>query len=224
MHLPDTILLDNPAGVGCAVVGAAVTAAGLGWSGRRLDPAAAGRAGMVAAFVCAASAVDVTLPLVGLPVHLGLYGLAGLVLGRRVFLVAPVVFGLQAVLLGEGGLAAVGLNAANMCGGALGARWAFRAVAPRVGDTAAGFVAGFLGLAGAALLTLAELLLIGYPLAVGAFLPVGLGTSLVEGAVTAVAVRALRRLRPDLLPTAAPRPRSAVRRARNAAEAREGAA
>ncbi|MBN2490976.1 MAG: energy-coupling factor ABC transporter permease [Planctomycetes bacterium] len=203
MHLPDTILLDKPAGVALTAAGAAVAAAGMLWGSRRMSAAETGRAGMLSAFVFVASAVHVPLPLAS--THLGLYGLAGVLLGRRVLLIAPIAFGLQAVLFGHGGLAAIGLNACNMAAGALLARAWFRrlgadrpAAAPRrIG--AGAFGAGFLGILVMAGLVLAELLLLGYPPEIAIAVPIWIGTAILEGVVTVVVLGTLVRFYPELL-------------------------
>jgi len=134
MHLHDTILLDTPTGLGLLVAGGIATTAGMIVGSRKMGADETARAGMMAAFVFVASSIHVPVPLSPTPLHLGLYGLAGVLLGYRVLLVAPIAFGLQAILFGHGGLYAVGLNALNMSVGALLARFWYTHIYDRDAD------------------------------------------------------------------------------------------
>lgn len=199
MHLPDTILLPHATGVALTATGAAVSLAGLVWGGRGMNAAETARAGMITAFVFVASAVPVPVPPVS--THLGFYGLAGVLLGRRVLLVAPIAFGLQAVLFGHGGLAAIGVNATNMALGALAATAWFRVTRGRGGARLglAAFGAGAIGILVMSALVIGELLLVGEPLVVTAAAPVFLATAALEGVVTILVLGAFARFFPELL-------------------------
>lgn len=205
MHLNDTILLDTPTGVGLLVGGAIVTATGIAIGSRRMSAEETARAGMMAAFVFVASSIHFPVPISPTPIHLGLYGLAGVLLGYRVLLVSPIAFGLQAVLFGHGGFYAVGLNALNMSVGALIARlWYARVYDANANRrlTLAAFGAGFFGIAIMGLLTLAELIAIQYSITISAIAPLWLGTAVVEGFVTVIVLATLQRHFPELLPAA----------------------
>ena len=203
MHLSDTVFLDTPTGVALVAAGAALSLTGLIWGSRGMSPAETARTGMMTAFVFVASAVPV--PLGPTSTHLGLYGLAGVLLGRRVLVLAPIVFGLQAPLFGHGGLAAVGLNAVNMAAGALLAHAWFRALGARrpgcgTGRLAtASFGAGLIGIVVMAGLVLAELLIVGQPPVIAAAVPIWLGTGVLEGVVTVLVLGMLVRLFPELV-------------------------
>ena len=55
----------------------------------------------------------------GASVHLGLWGLLGVVLGRRAFPAVFAALAFQALFLGHGGVLALGVNVVNMALGAL---------------------------------------------------------------------------------------------------------
>ncbi len=97
------------------------------WLGRRLEPDEVVRLGMLASATFAISLIH--FPLGGTSVHLGLYGLTGILAGRRSF---PVIFAallFQTVLFQHGGLLSLGLNAINMGAGALLAAFLWRTMA-----------------------------------------------------------------------------------------------
>lgn len=104
MHLSDGIL---PAPL---LAAGFVSASALAWWGARglRDEEPPRLAVFTAAFFCASL---VHFPVPPTSVHLQLNGLLGVVLGRRALLAVPVGLGLQAALLGHGGLTALGMNA-----------------------------------------------------------------------------------------------------------------
>jgi len=205
MHLPDTVLLDNatgsglnPVGIGLVVAGAVIAVAGLAAGSRRMTAVETGRAGMLTAFVFLASAIHVPIPPAA-SVHLGLYGLAGILLGKRVLLVSPIAFGLQALLFGHGGIAAIGLNSVNMSAGALLALGWFRMVG-RKRPVVAAFGAGFIGILVMAILTLIDLIAVNYSVVVLAAIPGYLAAGVLEGVVTVLVLGTLVKRFPELLP------------------------
>ena len=112
MHIADGIVPNLWCGVAHGVSWTAVY-----WLGRKLESAEVVRLGMLASATFVISLIH--FPLGGTSVHLGLYGLSGILAGRRAF---PVIFAallFQAVLFQHGGLLSLGLNALNMGTGAL---------------------------------------------------------------------------------------------------------
>ncbi len=201
MHLPDAYFLPTPTGVALVVAGGVISGVGLVAGGRAMSAEETTRTGMITAFVFVASLVHVTIPPTS--VHLGLYGLAGILLGRRIWLVGPIALGLQAVMFGHGGIAAIGLNALNLSAGALAGRavFALRPANATDGRTAvAAFAAGFTAIAVVVGAVVAELLAVGAPLVLAVALPAWLATAALEGIVTAVAIGTLHRSFPELLP------------------------
>jgi cobalt/nickel transport system permease protein len=190
MHIADGIL---PAS---ACLAAHCGAAAALWATARRDAGAeAVRMGMLAAGVFVASSVR--FPVAGTSMHLGLYGLAGIMLGKRSFLVIWVCLLFQAMLLQQGGLLSLGVNALNMGCGALAAavlwRLRFLPMGPRA------FLCGFAGVMLPALLMATEFALAGYGR--GFFWIAGAysAVALIEAAATVFIVTTLRRVKPALL-------------------------
>lgn len=194
MHIADGIL---PASV--CVAAQLVAWSGVSLSGRKLEPHEVSRMGLLASAAFVSSLVQ--FPISATSVHLGLFGLLGVLLGRRSF---PVVFAallFQTLLFQHGGLLSLGVNALNMGAGAM-AGWAiWKVAALREGPRA--FLAGFVGALLPALLMAAEFAAVDYGR--GLYFLVALYTPVaaVEGAITMAAVVFFRRTRPEILSGAA---------------------
>lgn len=190
MHIADGILPN-------AWCGAAHAASwgSLYWLGRRIDAGEVVRLGMLASVSFVVSLIH--FPLGGTSVHLGLYGLTGILAGRRAF---PVIFAallFQTVLFQHGGLLTLGVNAANMGLGALVAAVVWRT---GVGPQAArAFLCGFVGIVIPALLIAAEFSLTGYGKGFLYVSALYLGAAALEGVLTAGIVSFLRGAKPALL-------------------------
>ncbi len=190
MHIADGIIPNVWCGAAHAVSWTAVYLLG-----RNVETEEVVRLGMLASASFAISLVH--FPLGATSVHLGLYGLAGILAGRRAF---PVIFAallLQTLLFQHGGLLSLGLNAINMGAGALLAAGLWRAgVGP---EPARAFLCGFVGVVTPALLIAAEFWLTGYGKGFLFMAALYLGAAALEGALTAAVVAFLRRTRPELL-------------------------
>lgn len=190
MHIADGILPVS------ACIAAQVAAwGGVCLAGRKLEPQEVSKMGLLAAAAFVSSLVH--LPVAGASVHLGLFGLLGVLLGRRAF---PVVFAallFQTLLFQHGGLLSLGVNALNMGAGAL-AGWAIWRVGG-VSETARAFAAGFFGTLVPALLMAAEFSAAGYGR--GFYVIAGLYAAVAafEGLVTMAAIVFFRRTRPEIL-------------------------
>ncbi len=195
MHLSDGIL------PGPVLVGGFVTAAALArWGAAGLRDEEIPRVAVfTAAFFCA-SLLHFRVPPTS--VHLLFHGLLGVVLGRRALLALPIGLGLQAALLGHGGITTLGVNATLFGVAALAASWVYR----QLGSGVRPFLAGALAAAVAVLIS--GVLLVGILWSLGegfrwvahyallAHLPV----LAVEAVVTGFTVDFLRRVQPALLP------------------------
>ncbi len=162
--------------------------------GRKVQTDEIVRMGLMASAAFVISLIH--FPLGGTSVHLGLYGLAGILLGVRAF---PVIFAallFQTLLFQHGGLLSLGLNAINMGTGALLAallwRSPWKAVVPKA------FVCGFVGILIPALMLAAEFFAVGYGRGFYFIATLYLGAAAIEGALTAAAVSFLMRARPGV--------------------------
>ena len=206
MQPPDLAILHNSVHVadgifpvGVCLAAHAASYGGLYVSGRNLKPEDTPRMGLLAAAAFVVSTVQ--FPLAGVSMHLGLYGLLGVLLGRRAF---PVVFAsllFQTLLLQYGGLLSLGLNALNMsCGAAAGwAVWRIGAF-PEAFRAAA---AGFLGALLPAFLLAAEFELAAYGRGFYFIAQAYAAVALVEAAATVAIISFLRRTKPEILQPAA---------------------
>jgi len=162
---------------------------------RKIGPREAPRMGLTAALIFVCSSIH--FPLGATSMHLGLFGLAGVLLGPRAFVVVYAALLLQTVLLQHGGLLTLGVNALNMGAGATLGWLCWRL--PAVPQTWRGFLAGFVGIEAPALLMAVEFAMSGY--GKGFFVIAGLYSllALAEGAGTSAAVSFLDRVHPGLL-------------------------
>jgi cobalt/nickel transport system permease protein len=196
MHLSDGIL---PAP---ALAGGFVAAGALAWWGARAlrEEETPRVAVLTAAFFCA-SLVHFRVPPTS--VHLLFNGLLGVVLGRRALLAIPVGLGLQAALLGHGGLTTLGVNATMFGLAACLASWTFRQLGNwgRLSPFVCGAVAAGVGVGTSGLL-LASILVsmgTGFGLVAQYALLAHAPVMAIEAVVTGFAVEFLRRVKPALL-------------------------
>lgn len=190
MHVSDGIL---PVEVCIAGYALAVGAAAL--CSRRLETEEVPRMGILAAATFVASLVNV--PVAGVSIHFGLFGLVGVLLGLRAVPVIFAVLLLQTFLFQHGGFLSLGVNVANMASGALLAAAAGRFLPGPVWFRAA--VAGFLGIFVPALLLLAEFQLAGYGRSLLLLAAVYAAVAAIEGAFTSAVAAFLERAKPALL-------------------------
>ena len=190
MHIADGIIPNLWCGAAHGVSWTAVY-----WLGRRIETEEVVRLGMLASAIFVISLVH--FPLGGTSVHLGLYGLAGILAGRRAF---PVIFAallFQTMLFQHGGLLALGLNAVNMGTGALAAMAIWRSgLGP---EALRAFSCGFIGVAIPAFLIALEFSFTGYGKGFLFVAALYLGAAALEGMLAMVVVSFLRSARPALL-------------------------
>ncbi len=190
MHIADGIF---PVQAAAAANVAALGAASL--IGRRIGTAEIPKAGLMASALFLASLLH--FPFAGTSIHLGLFGLAGILLGLTAFPAVLIALLLQALLFQHGGLFALGLNTVNMGLGALAAALIWRA--PGLPAAARAFAAGFAGTIVPAALMISEFLLVGYGKRILFLAAVYSVVAVLEGALTASAVAFLRKTEPSLL-------------------------
>jgi cobalt/nickel transport system permease protein len=190
MHIADGIVPTLWCGV----------AHGVSWSsvyllGRRVETEEVVRLGMLASVSFAISLIH--FPLGGTSVHLGLYGLVGILAGWRAF---PVIFAallFQTMLFQHGGLVVLGLNALNLGTGALLAAALWRLQAGP--ETVRAFLCGFIGVLTPALLIAVQFSLAGYGKGFYFMSLLYGGAAVLEGVLTVAVVAFLRAARPALL-------------------------
>jgi cobalt/nickel transport system permease protein len=190
MHISDGII-DNS-----IVITANALAIGLIYvSGRQTSLDEIPKAGMMGAALFVASLIH--FPMAGTSLHLGLFGIAGIILGKRAF---PAIFTavlFQSLIFQHGGLLTVGLNAINMGAGAFVAWLIWRTkIMP---EYLRALLAGFSGVFIPVLLMSLEFRLSGYGRGVIYLFSVYLFAAVAESAISFSAVKFLRKVKPDLL-------------------------
>jgi cobalt/nickel transport system permease protein len=190
MHISDGII-STP-----VCIAANVVSLGLVWiAGRKASSEEIPRMGMTGAALFVTSLIH--FPIAGTSVHLGLFGIAGIILGKRAF---PVVFTallFQSLIFQHGGLLTLGVNAINMGAGAYAAVLIWNT--GRVPWTVRAAVAGFAGIIIPALMMIAEFRITGYGSSVTLLLLIYIVTALVEGGITMSAVMFFRKVKPEII-------------------------
>jgi cobalt/nickel transport system permease protein len=190
MHIADGIIATE---IALAADAAAVGV--LYFFGKRTASEKIPKMGIMAAALFVASLIH--FPMAGTSVHLGLFGLAGILLGWRS---VPVVFTallFQSLLFQHGGLLSLGINVINMSAGAVAACLIWR-VRP-LPEVFRAFLAGFTGILVPALLMAVEFELSGYGRGIYYLMSVYAAVAAVEGILTVVIVEFFRKVEPELL-------------------------
>jgi cobalt/nickel transport system permease protein len=195
MHIADGIL---PAAWCVGAHAAAWT--GIYSLGRRVEPAEVVRMGLLASTTFVISLIH--FPLGGTSIHLALFGLSGILLGKRSFPVIFVTLLFQALLFQHGGLLTLGVNSLNMGAGSLCAAglWALKGVPEFI----RAFCCGFAGIMLPAGLMAVEFGLAGYGKGFYFIAGVYVIVAGVEGLLTALMVAFIERVKPAILTRGAP--------------------
>ncbi len=190
MHIADGILPTAACAAAHAVALGAVTV-----TGREVEAEEVVRMGLLSSAIFVVSMFH--FPIGGTSIHLGLFGLAGVLLGRRAMPVVYTTLLFQALLFQHGGLLSLGVNALNMGLGALAAAAAWKM--EFLPESARSFAAGFVGTMLPAVLMAGEFYLSGYGKGFAVIAAVYAGVALIEAAVTSFIVSFLRRVKPAVL-------------------------
>ena len=190
MHIADGIIAAE-----IAVAADAAAVGALYFFSKRTASEEIPKMGIMAAALFVASLIH--FPLAGTSVHLGLFGLAGILLGWRSVPVVFIALLFQSLLFQHGGLLSLGINVLNMSAGAAAAYiiWRMRPVP----EIARAFLAGFAGIIIPALLMAAEFELSGYGRGIYYLMSVYAAVAAVEGILTVVIVGFFRKAEPELL-------------------------
>jgi cobalt/nickel transport system permease protein len=197
MHISEGIL-SAPVLAGGAALAAGGVAAGL----RKMDYEKIPEVAVLTSAFFVASLVRI--PLGPASVHLTLNGLLGVLLGWTSFPAILSALALQAVLFQFGGLTTLGVNTLNMALPAVAAYYLTRPLINKGRQTAllaAGFVAGAVGIMGAAALIALSLITTGeeFSYLAGTFFIVNLPAVLVEGLITAFILAFLMKVKPEII-------------------------
>ena len=209
MHVPDGFL-DAPTSAATGLVAAAGVALALRGARRELDDRAAPMAGLVAAFVFAGQMMNFPVG-VGTSGHLIGGALAAVLAGPcTAVLCLSVVLLVQALMMSDGGITALGTNITLMALVAVLAGWLVFRIGLLVSPRRPGVVAPVAALAGGVSVPVTALAFTGLfavggtaPVDLGALLAAMLGWHLVigvgEAVITGLVVAAVVAARPDLV-------------------------
>ncbi len=190
MHISDGII-STP-----VCIAANVAAAGLIFiSGRNAKPEEIPKMGMTGAALFVVSLIH--FPLGGTSLHLGLFGIAGIILGKRSF---PVVFTallFQSLIFQHGGLLSLGINSLNMGAGAWAA-WLIWKISP-LPEYARALMAGFAGIIIPAALMILEFRISGYGSGILMLFLVYIAAAIIEGAISLSVIKFFRKVQPDII-------------------------
>ncbi len=207
MHIAEGAISGSLSGIAILVTGGIATAGATAVALQRLKEEDIPRTALLSAAFFVASFVQIPFGIVSF--HLVLNGLVGVILGWEAFPAILVALWFQAILFGHGGLTTLGVNTVCMATPAVVCYYLCRRWLTRGPHTAfaAGFAAGVIGIMGGILLLAGALAVSGrafVPLAT-IFVFWGGVWAIVEGFVSAAALAAIFRFRPELI-TGAPHP------------------
>ncbi len=190
MHIADGIIATE-----VCIAADAISLGALYAFGKKTEAGDIPRMGFMGAALFVTSLIH--FPIAGTSIHLGLYGLAGILLGIRAFPVIFVALLFQSLIFQHGGLLSVGLNAINMGAGAMAGWLVWKA--GRIPESIRAFSAGFIGILLAAFLMAMEFQITGYGR--GAFFIAYIYSiaAAVEGVLTLTIINFFRRAKPDIL-------------------------
>jgi len=190
MHIADGVLATE------IVIAADAAALGMLFLfGKKTDSADIPRMGMTAAALFVASLIH--FPVAGTSIHLGLFGLAGILLGLYSFPVILAALLFQSLIFQHGGLLSLGLNALNMGAGAVAA-WLFWQL-KQLPEPLRAFGAGVLGILIPALLMAVEFKLSGYGKGIFYIFSLYGIAAVIEGAITVSTIAFFQRVNPKIL-------------------------
>ena len=190
MHIADGIL---PAGISIAADAAALALVYAG--GRKLETEEIPKMGIFAAALFIVSLIH--FPLGATSIHLGLYGLTGLLFGLRAIPIIFVTLLFQSLIFQHGGLVALGVNTLTMGSGALTA-WGIWKL-PRINRQVKSFFCGFLGILVPAMLIAVIFVLLEYGKGMAFIASVYIPAAAIEGALTVANDNYFNKVKPELL-------------------------
>lgn len=191
MHIADGIL---PAEIS---IGANVAAVVLVYaSGRSLESEEIPKMGIFAAALFIISLIHFPTP-GGPSIHLGLYGLVGMMFGFQSIPIIFVTLLFQSLIFQHGGLLSVGINTLTMGSGALAAWAIWKPV--KINKQIISFICGFLGILIPAVLIATIFLVVNYGKGMAFLISIYLPAALIEGLLTIVIYTYFNKVKPEIL-------------------------
>jgi len=162
---------------------------------RRVDAEEIPKMGITGAAMFVVSLIHI--PFAGTSIHPGLFGIAGIILGRRAFPVIFTILLFQSLIFQHGGLITLGVNALNMGTGAFAAWFIWKQ--KYVPEFVRAMLAGFAGVIIPALLMATEFRLTGYGKGIFIIFSVYVFAAIAEAVITLVVVKFFRKVKSDIL-------------------------
>jgi len=164
-------------------------------SGRRTEADEIPKMGITGAALFVISLIHI--PFAGTSIHPGLFGLAGIILGKRAFPVIFTVLLFQSFIFQHGGLLTLGVNAINMGAGAIFAMLVWRK--KFLPESVKALLAGFMGVFIPAFLMSVEFKLTGYGKGIFVIMSVYVLAALAESVITLTVVKFFRKVKSDII-------------------------
>ena len=190
MHIADGLLPTHISIAADVVAVGAVYA-----TGRNLKADEIPRMGIFAAALFIISLIH--FPLGGTSIHLGLFGIAGLLFGKRAFPIIFITLLFQSLIFQHGGLISIGINALNMGSGALAGWFIWDLIS--MNQRVKAFLCGFFGIFIPALLVSLLFFFLNYGKGMAFFMSVYIPAAIIEGALTTTVVAFFFKVEPELL-------------------------
>ncbi|NIM11679.1 MAG: cobalamin biosynthesis protein CbiM [Candidatus Aminicenantes bacterium] len=190
MHIADGII---PAGISVGADAAAVALVYVG--GRNLRSEEIPKMGIFAAALFIVSLIH--FPIAGTSIHLGLYGLAGLLFGIRAIPIIFVNLLFQCLIFQHGGLLSMGINTLTMGSGAFAAWVVWKSL--KLNNQVKSFACGFLGILIPAILVSVIFVLVNYGKGMVFIVTIYLPAAVIEGFLTVFAYNYFYNVKPEIL-------------------------
>jgi cobalt/nickel transport system permease protein len=190
MHIADGII-ETP----ICIAAHAVSLALIYLSSRKIDADEIPKMGMSGAALFVISLIHI--PLAGTSIHPGLFGLAGIILGKRAFPVIYTVLLFQSFIFQHGGLMTLGVNALNMGAGAFLAWMIWKQ--KFIPEYLKALAAGFAGVIIPSFLMAAEFSMTGYGKGIFIILTVYVIAAVAEAVISLTAVSFFRKVKSDII-------------------------
>jgi cobalt/nickel transport system permease protein len=162
---------------------------------RRVDAEEIPKMGITGAALFVVSLIHI--PFAGTSIHPALFGIAGIILGKRAFPVIYAVLLFQSLIFQHGGLITLGVNALNMGAGAFAAWFIWKQ--KYIPEVLRAMLAGFAGVIIPVLLMGIEFMLTGYGRGIFVIFSVYVFAAMAEAVISLIVVQFFRKVKSDIL-------------------------